>query len=315
MSSPKLDSPLATPRAEVDLSLERVGALLTEQHPDLAHLDLAALDAGWDNALFTLSDPAGDDGPTLLLRLPRRAVAARLIEHEQRWLPQLAPHLPIPVPAPLRTGTPGRGYPWRWSVLPWLEGNAADLEPPATDQADVLADFLAALHQPAPAQAPRNAFRGVPLAARQAVVEERLERLREHTADVTEAVLEAWRAGLQAPVARDERWVHGDLHARNVLVRHGRIRAVIDWGDLCCGDPATDLAAVWMLLDDPAARRRAIARYGAAPPGTWRRAAAWAASFGSVLLETGLADNLRHARMGQDTLRRLGEEPFIGELD
>lgn len=301
------EPPPATPAAEVEIDPELVRALLRHQHPDLAHLDLEPLDAGWDNALFRLGD-------ALCVRLPRRQLAAALIEHEQRWLPYLAPRLPLPIPAPQRTGRPGSGYPWCWSVLPWLPGAPADLEPPAPDQAQVLADFLRALHQAAPRQAPSNPFRGVPLAQRQDVVEARLGRLAARTPDVTERVVAAWQAALSAPEARQACWVHGDLHARNVLVTAGSITGVIDWGDVCRGDPATDLAAVWMLLEPADARCEAMRRYGNAAAGTWRRALGWAVSFGTVLLETGLADHARHARMGRDILRRIDEGPDVAEL-
>jgi len=99
----------------------------------------------------------GDD---LAVRLPRRAAAAALIEHEQRWLPELAPRLPLAVPAPFRAGRPGRGYPWSWSVTPWLPGDViarADVADPR-DLADQLARFLRALHRPAPADAPANPY-------------------------------------------------------------------------------------------------------------------------------------------------------------
>src|SRR5690606_18332811 len=107
----------------IDVSVEQAQALVAEQHPDLADRPLTLVAAGWDNLLFRL----GDD---LALRLPRRAVAAPLIEHEQRWLPELALRLPLPVPVPVRTGGPGCGYPWRWSITPWLPGHPLLLHPP-----------------------------------------------------------------------------------------------------------------------------------------------------------------------------------------
>src|SRR5690349_17446964 len=105
--------PIGTPVAEFAIDSAFVASLLTEQHPDLAHLPLREIDAGWDNAMFRLGD-------RLAVRLPRRTAAAPLIAHEQTWLPQLAPQLTLPIPAPYRVGVPARGYPWRWSVLPWL---------------------------------------------------------------------------------------------------------------------------------------------------------------------------------------------------
>lgn len=300
-------APAATPAAEVAVDAELVRRLLAEQHPDLAALPLAPVDAGWDNAMFRL-------GPDLAVRLPRRAVAALPIRHEQRWLSRLAPTLPLAVPAPVRVGRPGPGYPWHWSVVPWLAGTPADLDAPAASQAAPLAGFLRALHVQPADTAPANAFRGVPLAARAAVVEARLARLGATTSVVKQEVLAAWAQGLTAPVGADPCWLHGDLHARNVLVEHGVIAAIIDWGDLCAGDRATDLAAVWMLLDAPGARSRAIAAYGDVQPGTWQRARAWAVSFGAVLLETGLSDHPRHAAMGRDILRRVVEGPAAADL-
>jgi len=301
---PDTAAPTVTPAAEVDVDEALVRRLIKEQHPDLAALPLAPAGSGWDNAMFRL-------GSDLAVRLPRRAMAANLVEHEHHWLPLLAPRLPIAVPAPLRTGRPGGGYPWRWSVLPWLPGEPADVSPPAPHQAVPLAGFLRALHVAAPPDAPVNPYRGVPLAKRDELVRARLQRL---ASLLTPNAIAVWESALSAPAAVNTCWVHGDLHARNVLVDEGAISGVIDWGDLCAGDPATDLAAVWMLLDDAHARRQAIRHYGAVEDGTWLRAAGWAVSFGTVLLETGLADHPRHARLGHVILRRVDEGPGPGEL-
>ncbi|MCA8905282.1 MAG: phosphotransferase, partial [Hyphomonas sp.] len=113
---------------------------------------------------------------------------------------------------------------------------------------------------------------------------------------------------LAAPVDLARTWIAGDMHARNILVRDGRLAAIIDWGDMCAGDPATDLASIWALFDDPAARAAAIKAYGMSAA-TLARARGWAVFFGVILLETGLHDHPRHAKMGADTLRRIGEDP------
>ena len=99
--SPKDPPPLTgSPPAEVEIDGDLVRNLLRDQHPDLAHLPLQLIDVGWDNAMFRL-------GKQFLVRLPRRQLAASLIENEQRWLPVIAARLPIPVPAPVRVGQPG----------------------------------------------------------------------------------------------------------------------------------------------------------------------------------------------------------------
>lgn len=102
-------------------------------------------------------------------------------------------------------------------------------------------------------------------------------------------------------------WLHGDLHARNVLVKDGAISGVIDWGDMTAGDVATDLASIWMLLGDAGARAKARAAYGA-DEATWARAKGWAVLFAAILLDTGLTDTPRHAVMGERAFQRLAED-------
>jgi aminoglycoside phosphotransferase (APT) family kinase protein len=288
-----------TPAADVAVDATLVQSLLRLQHPDLAHLELRAVGAGWDNAMFRL-------GPSLAVRVPRRASAAALLINEQRWLPALAAQLPIPVPQPVRLGIPSTAFPWHWSVLPWIEGDPADQRPMAPAEAGRLADFLRALHRAAPDDAPSSEVRGVPLERRAAVVEQRLSRLRGVVPALDDAVLRIWHEALAAPAADARVWVHGDLHAQNVIVCNGAIAGIIDWGDITAGDPATDLAGVWMLLGDAAARNEAMSRY-AASADEIVRAKGWAVLFASLLLEHGLIDNPRHATMALSTLRRLSE--------
>src|SRR4051794_4338284 len=136
---------METPAAEVEVDEDLVRSLLMSQHPDLAELPLTYFKAGWDNVLWRL-------GHDLQVRLPRRYAAAWLTLHEQRWLPQLAPLLPLPVPSPVRIGSPTAEYPWAWSVVPWLDGEPGDavVTVDAAPTAACLGRFLAILHQPAP---------------------------------------------------------------------------------------------------------------------------------------------------------------------
>jgi aminoglycoside phosphotransferase (APT) family kinase protein len=290
----------ATPKAEIAIDAALVRTLLRAQHSDLAGHAIEPFASGWDNAMFRL----GDD---LSVRLPRRAAAVALLENEQRWLPTLANRLPLPIPAPVRIGKPSADYPWCWSVLPWLHGTAADQTTLQAGEGETLAHFLKALHLSAPIDAPRNPVRGVALMQRAAVVEERLVRLEQRTQSVTHRIRSQWERSLTAPIDVHDTWIHGDLHARNVLVHEGRLSAVIDWGDLCQGDCATDLAAFWMLLPNAESRAAAMKIYGASSA-TWQRARGWAILFGAVLLDTGLTDNPRHAAMGERTLFNVNEE-------
>jgi aminoglycoside phosphotransferase (APT) family kinase protein len=291
-----------TPAADCEIDAPLVRELLREQHPDLAGLAIDKAASGWDNEMFRLGD-------SLCVRLPRRAAAASLLLNEQRWLPQLAATLPLLVPSPLRVGRPSERFRYGWSVVPWLEGSAADLDEPGEDQSVPLAEFLIALHGDAPADAPRNPARGCPLTERVSALEPRFERLRSRVPLIIEAVHRAWQQALSAPFDGRRTWIHGDLHPRNVLVMSGRLRAVIDWGDMAAGDPATDLASIWMLLSGVASRQRAIDRYGAEFMHAWQRAKGWAVLFGAVFLDAGFAGDPRFAAIGERTLRRVAEGP------
>ena len=134
------------PAAEIEVTEGLVRHLLADQHHDLARLPLTLVANGWDNVIFRL-------GSELTVRLPRRQLAADLVVHEQRWLPELAGRLPIRIPAPVRVGVPDERYPWRWSICPWFGGDvAADVElADPVLEARRLGAFVAALHAPAPA--------------------------------------------------------------------------------------------------------------------------------------------------------------------
>jgi aminoglycoside phosphotransferase (APT) family kinase protein len=284
------------PAAEVSVSPELVRRLLEAQQPDLAHLPVQLMAHGWDNLMYRLGDE-------LAVRLPRRAVAARLIAHEQRWLPVVAPRLPLPVPAPVRAGRAALGYPWPWSIVPFLPGQLAAREPPADPAAAAasLGRFLAALHVPAPPDAPANPVRGVPLAERTAAVTGNLGIVGGLVDRGT--AMRAWRAALATPAWDGPPvWLHGDLHPANILVHRGRVSGVIDFGDITAGDPATDLSVAWMLL--PADCRGAFrASYHAAcghadGDDIWARARGWALALSLACLASS-ADNPLMAAVGR----------------
>lgn len=296
MSQPAQDPPPGWPPAEVDITPGLVHDLLIEQHPDLAGQRLRRLGNGWDNVTFRL-------GTDLAVRLPRRQLAVELIGNEQKWLPHLADQLPVPIPAPFRIGEPGSGYPWPWSVVPWFDGVVAAVEPLRLDQAAEVGRFLRALHRPAPPEAPHNPFRGVPLEPRSAVLASRLERIDPSQLPVEpSAIRDLWADVHTVPIDVPAAWLHGDLHPRNVIVTGGKMAAVVDWGDICVGDPATDLAAAWMQF--PAeAHDEFWAAYGGVSEATWKRARGWAISFGLMLVDSG-HDDASWAETGKLILER-----------
>ena len=251
------------------------------------------------------SKPAAD------IEIDAALVGSLLLEQhpDLARLPQLAPSLPIAVPAPVRVGRPAHNYPWRWSIVPWLSGVNADLCEPRADQAERLAAFLCTLHRPAPANAPVNPYRGVPLRERAEQIEERFRRLKQHTTLLDDDVARIYEAAMSVPIDVESTWLHGDLHPSNLLVDGGVISGVIDWGDMTRGDRATDLATLWMNLGDRKARENAMRSCHGVSDATWLRAKGWAVFFGVTLATSGLAGDTRHALMARRTLDRVVAGP------
>jgi aminoglycoside phosphotransferase (APT) family kinase protein len=286
-------------KAEVVLTVDLVRDLLRDQHPDLADRPLALGARGWDNQLWRL----GDD---LAVRLPwQTETADALLLKEHAWLPVLAPVLPLPVPVPQRLGQPSARYPHPWIVTTWVPGMPAD-GAPVTGGAlagDALAAFVTALHRPAPTGAPEGRGRGGALATVARGVVLQFKAMTERCAAVAEIEREptpdpdlvraVWDDAVAAPGWEGPPlWLHGDLHPANVLTADGNICGVVDFGDLCAGDPALDLAACWILLPD----HEAIERFRAACPlaaddATWRRARGWAIWRASGSLNIATADH------------------------
>jgi aminoglycoside phosphotransferase (APT) family kinase protein len=261
---------------EVHTDVPLVRRLLAAQFPQWAELALRRVpSAGTDNALYRL----GDD---MVVRLPRIKWAVESLEREQRWLPWLAPRLPVAVPVLLGKGTPGFGYPWHWSVHRWLEGEnpvVGAISDPASIAGD-LAEFIAALQRVDPSNAP-PAGRGVPLARRDAPTRAALKAL-DAMID-TDATTAAWEAALRIPDRPGPAvWLHGDLAPGNVLIVNGRLGAVIDWGCLGVGDPACELAVAWNLL--PADTRAVFRTALGVDDSTWARGRGWALSIALVQL-------------------------------
>ncbi|MCI0543398.1 MAG: aminoglycoside phosphotransferase family protein [Actinobacteria bacterium] len=285
------------PAAEVEVTAEQVSALLEEQWEGWAGQEVTPLAFGWDNFLFRV----GEDH---VARLPRREMAVPLAENEARWLPSLASGLPLPIPAPVLLGAPGQGYPWPWTLVPRIEGVSAATAGGIAYAtcAGQLGSFLRALHRPAPREAPANPYRGVPLLQRDSGTRERIRDLVE---DV-EWALHIWGLALAAPESSERVWLHGDLHPHNLLISDGILSGVVDFGDVCGGDPATDLAVMWSFL--PAERHdRFVAVYGVDDPTLWARAKGWALSLGLAYVANS-ADNSVMAAVGERMLENLAED-------
>ena len=201
---------------------------------------------GWDNTTFRL----GDD---LSVRLPSADGYVPQVEKEQRWLPILAPHLPLPIPEPVARGLPGHGFPRPWSVYGWLEGEPATVDRIADLErfARSLAEFLAALYRIDPTNGPaagaHSFYRGGPLSTYDAETRATLSAL-EGRIDTRRRRARCGRKRSRRSGDGRRTWVHGDVAASNLLVVDGRLSAVIDFGCSAVGDPACDLAIAWTLF-------------------------------------------------------------------
>ncbi|HEY0000068.1 MAG TPA: aminoglycoside phosphotransferase family protein [Actinoplanes sp.] len=257
-------------RRLIDPSVVR--GLIAAQFPHWADLPVRPVQvSGWDNQTFRLGD-------RMSVRLPTAGGYALAIDKEHRWLPVLAPHLPLPIPVPVAKGEPGDGYPFAWSVYEWIDGEPVgtgtigDL----TGFADDLAAFLVALRQVDPAGAPEpgmhNWFRGGSLLVYDAETRRAIDTLGARVPRDT--VTEIWDAALRADWDGRPVWFHGDVSHGNLLLREGRLAAIIDFGTCGAGDPACDVVIAWTLLSG-ASRDAFRARLGL-DPGTWARGRGWA---------------------------------------
>jgi aminoglycoside phosphotransferase (APT) family kinase protein/RimJ/RimL family protein N-acetyltransferase len=243
----RADDPVRMHVDEVETDADLVRRLLREQHPQWADRWIERVpSAGTDNAMYRL----GDD---LAVRLPRIDWAVQTVAKEQRWIPQLAPHLPLAVPLPVAQGEPTDAFPHPWGVVQWLPGRLAtvDLLDDPEQAARDLAAFVRALREVDATDGPRH--------TRGASIRKGDEMVRQGVAGVADEVdvdelLEVWSEAVAAPEhAGPPTWFHGDLSHLNLLATDGRVTGVIDWGTCGVGDPAIDMILAWSLLP-PGAR-------------------------------------------------------------
>jgi aminoglycoside phosphotransferase (APT) family kinase protein len=256
---------------EVDINVSLVGRLVASQFPQWADLPVEPVEVdGWDNSTFRL-------GARMAARLPSAARYAPQVEKEHRWLPKLAPLLPLPIPVPLAKGVPSEGYPFNWSVYRWIEGETAAVGriDNLVEFAKALADFLSALQRMDPAGGPppgrHNFFRGGPLTVYDAETRRALAALDGRIE--TDAASAVWEAALAATWHGSPVWFHGDVAWGNLLVVEGRLSAVIDFGTSGVGDPSCDLAIAWTLFEGES--RDAFRAVLQPDDATWARGRGW----------------------------------------
>ncbi|WP_344922098.1 aminoglycoside phosphotransferase family protein [Streptosporangium oxazolinicum] len=236
---------------DTEITADLVRDLLQEQHPDLAGLAIREVVGGWGNQMWRLGDE-------LAVRVQRMDPTPELQLKERRWLPVLAPRLPLPVPTPVRFGEPSERFPKHWTVMTWVPGEPLDHGSISrgAHAAGTLAGFLRALHVEAPADAPASSHFGAHPKRCTGGFERFLQAIDRDAVGDVRAVRAVWADAVAAPEWEGPPvWVHGDLHPANVVVSDGTLSGIIDFGDMFAGDPAWDLAAAWVILPEGAASR------------------------------------------------------------
>lgn len=259
-----------------------VGRMIVDQLTEYAGLTVRRLSAsGSSNSLFRLGDE-------LLVRVPRQPGGSATILKEARWLPYLEDALPTRVPEIVAVGEPAHDYPEHWSVVRWVDGEHPTVAASSTGSRTVLASDLAAVVRAlqeleVPPEARKDStlrwYRGESLTAIDSDIRAYAEQCRSvPNLDLDiDAVLGVWDAAMAAAAdgpAPATHWLHGDLLAENLLVRNGRLAAVLDFGGLAVGDSTVDLVAAWELLD-PEARALFRTETGL-DDHTWLIGRAWA---------------------------------------
>jgi aminoglycoside phosphotransferase (APT) family kinase protein len=281
-----------TPAGQASITPSLVRRLVASQFPQWARLPITpVIPGGWDNRTFRL-------GTEMSVRLPSAAGYASKVAIEQRWLPKLAPLLPLPIPTPLAQGAPAEGYPWPWSVYRWIDGESALTGRIANRRqfARDLAHFLTTLQRiepmGGPTPGPHNFFRGGSLAVYDHETWTAIAALDGHID--TAAAAGTWRAALAAAWLGPPAWFHGDVAAGNLLVKDRRLCAVIDFGGLGVGDPACDLVIAWTFLSGES--RDLFRSLMPADRAMWARAHGWALwKAMKTLVESMTADPARAA--------------------
>ncbi|ONK09310.1 aminoglycoside phosphotransferase family protein [Streptomyces sp. MP131-18] len=257
-------------RAGIDAAL--VKRLIAVQFPQWSGLPVEPVPVdGWDNRTYRL-------GSGMTVRLPTAAGYAPAVEKEHRWLPVLAPALPVPIPPVLALGEPGEGYPFRWSVRGWLAGDTArpDRIGDMAGFATSVAEFVLALQRidatGGPAAGAHSFYRGTPPGHYDGETRRALAALAGRID--TRRAAAVWEAALAAGWRGAPLWFHGDIAGGNLLVREGRLAAVIDFGTSGVGDPACDLVIAWTMFrgESREAFRAAVGQ----GRGMWARARGWA---------------------------------------
>ncbi|WP_442603078.1 aminoglycoside phosphotransferase family protein [Paenibacillus sp. KN14-4R] len=255
-----------------NIDVNVVKRLINEQFPEWSKLEIRPVkNGGNDNRTFHL----GDD---MSVRLPSAEDYVPQVEKEQKWLPKLSKELSLPISTPLAKGNPSKEYPFPWTVNKWVEGetlnlkNINDLSQLAKDLGTFLNELQSIDASGGPLAGKHNFYRG----GNVAVYDQETRDAIEQNKDILNVSLlnEIWELALDSKWAANPVWVHGDIAPGNILVKDGKLSAIIDFGILGIGDPSCDAAMAWTFFDNTS--RKVFKNTLNMDEGTWNRARGWA---------------------------------------
>jgi aminoglycoside phosphotransferase (APT) family kinase protein len=268
----------------VNIDIDLVRSLIADQFSQWSELPISPVQhQGHDNRTFRL----GDD---MSVRLPSADQYAAHVETEYVWLPRLVNDLPLPIPVPLAMGSASDAFPRPWMINQWIDGEAASLDriDDLSQFASDLARFLNTLQSldasKAPAPGPDNFFRGDSLSVYDAQTRACIHEL----GDVIDssAATTIWEAATSTECHSAPVWIHGDVAVGNLLVKNGRLGAVIDFGQLAAGDPSCDITIAWTLFSGVSRER--FCTELAVDEATWVRGRGWGLWKALLLLQGAL---------------------------
>ena len=273
------------------IDVELAKSLISEQFPEYKNLEIKPIPkSGWDNRMFVL----GDD---MLIRMPSVECYQAQIKKEYKFLPKFKNFLSFAIPEPIKIGKPSENFPWNWSMYKYIEGenssngNIKDKIEFAKDLAKFLNEFQNISTEGGPEAGEHNFYRGGDLNVYDDEVHESIKLLKDKIDE--DVIFEIWNKAIKTKWDKKSVWVHGDISFGNLLVKDGKLCAIIDFGGIGIGDPACDLAIAWTDFDNEE-RKVFYDSLENIDENTCRRGCAWAL-WKALILASGFCDGPKDA--------------------
>jgi len=230
----------------MELEINTIKKILSQQFPQYAHLDIRkVIKSGHDNRTFHL-------GNDFSLRFPSALEYSTQVQKEHSYCKRLQKSISIQITNPIELGKPSELYPYHFSINQWIDGesinsiNIIDKNQLAKDCAKFLVELKRCDTQDSIQPGLHNFFRGGDLSVYHEETINAIQQCRDfnHT-----QLFDIWNKGTISKHTEDKVWIHGDFERDNILIRNGKLYAVIDFGNMAVGDPACDYVIAWTYFD------------------------------------------------------------------